>query len=311
MRGLEFIQARKTQLKYYRSVPLFLRTQTNRFVLYKKDGETLDDMRIAAGTHPSRLFIRKKDKLVGIQEVQKAFHTRLREYITEGRFDKIRETVGHIVEETLAEPRSGSLEGVSETVGILVREFTKETHVIKNLIDVSAIDYTTVIHSINVMALVLAYANTVGCTESQKKILGISALLHDVGKTKINSDILKSKRPLTKEEFKIMQEHTIHGFRILDKCQFVDSEIKTTALQHHEKCDGSGYPHQRRNIDKTAQIVGLIDCYEALTNDDRLYRNSMAPLQALELLRGDVLTGKFNKDIFANFAQSLVFLYNP
>lgn len=311
MSGQEFIQARKTQLPYYRSVPLFLRSQTDTFVLYKKNGETLNEMRIATGTHPTPLFIKKRDKITGIQEVQAAFNKRLQAYIAAGNTKKIRETVRRIVEETLAEPRSGSLEGVSKTVGMLVREYTKETHVIQTLIDVSAVDYTTVIHSINVMALVLAYANTVGFTETQKKVLGISALLHDVGKTKVNPEIVKANRRLTKEEFQIMQHHTVLGYRILNRCQFADSHIKTTALQHHEKCDGSGYPNQLRDSKEVAQIIGLIDCYEALTNDDRLYRNSMEPLNALEFLREDVSAGKFKKEIFTNFAQSLVFLYNP
>ncbi len=306
----EFIRARNTQLQYYRSVPLFFQSLPDKFVLYKKQGETLDEMRITTGKHPDVLFIKKSDKIAGIKEVQKAFNEKLEEYIITGKADKIRYTLGCIVEETLSEPRSGSLEGVSKTVAILVREYTHETHVLRNIIDISAIDYTTVIHSINVMALSLAYANTIGFTSAQKKILGVSALLHDVGKTKINPAILKANRRLEDEEFKTIKRHTTLGYNILSTCKFTDLEIRTTALQHHEKCDGSGYPNQLRNISETAQIVGIIDCYEALTADDRPYRNSMEPLKALGLLRDEVKAGKFNKEIFANFARSLVSLYS-
>jgi HD-GYP domain-containing protein (c-di-GMP phosphodiesterase class II) len=55
----------------------------------------------------------------------------------------------------------------------------------------------------------------------------------------------------------------------------------------------------------------LIDCYEALTNDDRPYRNAMEPLKALKRLRGDGLAGKFSRDKFTNLAHSLVGLYHP
>jgi HD-GYP domain-containing protein (c-di-GMP phosphodiesterase class II) len=307
----DFIQARKSQLHYYRSIPLFLKARPEKFVLYKKEGQTLGEMRLKSGSHPETLFIKKSDKIAGIQEVQKAFNTQLEGYISTGNMDKVRETLGSIVEETLSEPRSGSLEGVSNSVGIMVREYANENQIIKNLIDVSASDYTTVIHSINVMALVLAYANIAGFSAIQKRILGVSALLHDVGKTKIDPGILKSDKRLTEEEFKLMQRHPTSGYHILNSCKFSDSDIKLSALQHHEKCDGSGYPNKLRSINEAAQIIGIIDCYEALTNDDRPYRNAMEPLKALELLREDVMEGKFNKDLFAKFAQSLVSLYNP
>ena len=81
------------------------------------------------------------------------------------------------MEETLTEPRSGSLEGVSETVEILVSEYTKEPDVIRNLLFVSSKDYTTVLHSINVMALALGYAFYVNSSLAEKRVLGLSAHL--------------------------------------------------------------------------------------------------------------------------------------
>ena len=305
----EFILARKFQLQYYRHVPLFYRTNGEKYVLYKRSGETLSEMRIEKEAHPAQLFIHRQDKIRGIQETQQAFNTQLQSQIDAGEPAKVRETISHIVEETLAEPRSGSLEGLSATVRILVQDYTRDSQILKNLLDVSASDYTTVIHSINVMALVLAYANSVDFTPAQKKVLAISALLHDVGKTKIDPGILKAERQLTDDEFKRMQRHTILGHDILARCRFAESDIKKTALQHHEKLDGHGYPHGLRDISEPAQIIGLIDCYEALTNDDRPYRNAMEPLKALELLRDDVMAGKFSKKKFAHFANSLVGMY--
>jgi putative nucleotidyltransferase with HDIG domain len=307
----EYILARKFQLQYYRDVPLFYRTNGEKYVLYKRSGETLSEMRIEREAHPAHLFIHRRDKIRGIQETQQAFNTQLQSQIATGESAKVRETISHIVGETLAEPRSGSLEGLSATVRILVQDYTRDSQILKNLLDVSASDYTTVIHSINVMALVLAYANTVDFTPAQKRVLAISALLHDVGKTRIDPAILKAERQLTDDEFKSMQRHTILGHDILERCRFAESDIKKVALQHHEKMDGRGYPHGLRNISTPAQIIGLIDCYEALTNDDRPYRNAMEPLKALELLRDDVMAGKFSKAKFAIFANSLVGMYQP
>ncbi len=103
-----------------------------------------------------------------------------------------------------------------------------------------------------------------------------------------------------------MQRHTIEGYNILTNCQFKNKEIKFTALYHHEKLDGSGYPYGKKKISETAQIIGLIDCYEALTNDDRPYRSAIDPLSALTLIKKDVEEGKFDSNIFEKFAYSLL-----
>jgi putative nucleotidyltransferase with HDIG domain len=301
-----YIPARTTQLNYYKDVPLYVQGKGQKFVMYKPSGKTLHDMRVAEGLHPKMLYIKQTDKIAGIQEVQKVFNHQLKENIQFNNPEKIRETVVNIMEETLTEPRSGSLEGVSDTVNILVDGYTQENDVITNLVDVSSKDYTTVLHSINVMAFVLGYAAYAEYSLSQQKLMGLCALLHDVGKTKINTDLLTSPKRLTHEEFKEMQRHTTTGYNILNNCKFESREIKLAALQHHEKLDGSGYPNQLRQLSEVSQIISFIDCYEALTSDDRPYRNSLDPLKALMLIKEDVEAGKFDKNIFEKFAYSLL-----
>jgi len=302
----EYIPARTTQLNYYKDVPLYVQGKGQKFVLYKPSGVTLHGMRVTEGLHPKKLHIKQTDKIAGIQEVQKVFNHQLKENIQSNNPEKIRDTVVSIMEETLTEPRSGSLEGVSDTVNILVTEYTEEFDVIKNLWDVSSKDYTTVLHSINVMALVLSYASFMDYSLPHKKILGLSALLHDVGKTKINTDLLTAPRKLTDEEFLEIQRHTTAGFTILNNCKFESREIKLAALQHHEKLDGNGYPNGLTRTSEVSQIIGFIDCYEALTNDDRPYRSAMDPLKALKLIKKDVEAGKFDKNIFEKFTHSLL-----
>ena len=302
----QYIMAKKSLLNFYKDVPLYYCTKDNKFVLYKSSRITLFDMRIEQGLYPDRLYIKNDDKIRGIQEVQKVFNQQLKKDIRSYNPEKIKETLLNIMEETLTEPKSGSLEGVSETVNIIVSEYTEHYDVMKNLLDVTTKDYTTALHSINVMSLALGYAFYVNCPLPQKKILGLSALLHDVGKTKTNIDLLTKTEKLTEEEFEEMQRHTIEGYNILANCQFKNKEIKFTALYHHEKLDGSGYPYGKKKISETAQIIGLIDCYEALTNDDRPYRSAIDPLSALTLIKKDVEEGKFDSNIFEKFAYSLL-----
>jgi putative nucleotidyltransferase with HDIG domain len=302
----EMIRARKSQLIFYRDVELYKKNIGEGFVLYKPAGMTLQDMRIQEEMHPSVLYIKQKDKTQGIQEAQKGFNKILKADLKSGNSEKVKETVVTIVEETLTEPRAGSLEGVSETVGILVSDYSKNSDVLKHLIDLSRTDYSTVLHSINVMAFALGFAFFLNYSQDEAKLLGLSALLHDVGKTKINTDILTAPRKLTDEEFEEMKSHTTVGYNILRNCRFNDGDISLSALEHHEKLDGSGYPNNKTKINRAAQIIGIIDCYEALTNDDRPYRKSMEAFNTLKQIIGkDVKSGKFSKDLYSKFVRSL------
>ena len=302
----DYIQARKSHLNFYQSIPLFHRNNDGRFILYKPAGGNLADIRINQGRHPDKLYIKKTDKLAGIREVQNAFNLKLKEEIRNHTPEKVKDTIMTIVEETFNEPRSGSIEGLSKTMNILVSDYTKESNVIRNLLFVSHNDYTTVLHSVNVMALVIGFATHENFSLADKKILGLCALLHDVGKAKIDSEILAVPRKLTDEEFETMKAHTIIGFQVLNKCKFANPDIKLSALQHHEKLDGSGYPEGVKQISEMAQIIGIVDCYEALTNDDRPYRTAMDPFKALTIIKDDVMAGKFSRRIFEKFCYSLI-----
>jgi HD-GYP domain-containing protein (c-di-GMP phosphodiesterase class II) len=92
----------------------------------------------------------------------------------------------------------------------------------------------------------------------------------------------------------------------LKRCKFSNPEVKLTALQHHEKLDGSGYPSGSTQITEFAQIISILDCFEALTNDERPYRDSMIPYNALDLIQKDVIIGKLDKEIYAKFIYSLL-----
>jgi putative nucleotidyltransferase with HDIG domain len=301
-----YIPARRSHLNYYRAIPLYYENKDHVFGLYKPAGKALSEMRIEVGQYPSRLYIRHTDKLKGLREVQRAFNGQLEDHIRAGDPESVKTILVNIVEETFAEPRSGSVEGLSETVNLLVSDYACESNILNNILGLSRNDYTSALHCVNVMALAIGYASHAGYALVDKKILGLSALLHDIGKARIDAELLTAPRKLTEEEFERVKAHTTIGYNILDNCRFPYSEIKLCALQHHEKGDGSGYPRGLTRITPAAQVVGLIDCYEALTNDDRPYRNAMDPIKGLTIIKEDVVAGKFDKTVFERFAYSLL-----
>jgi putative nucleotidyltransferase with HDIG domain len=308
----DFIQVKSSNLNFYRKVPFYFENRHGDFALYKPIGVTLSEMRIRERMHPKKLYIKRKNKIEAIQEIQTEYNREIKMCLRENNLIKVRGIVQNIVQTTLDEPVTGSLEGVSTTVNILVGEVARNRDIVKILFDLTSKDYTTTIHSVNVMALALGYANHVNFDKQKKKVLGVSALLHDVGKARINTEILKSPRKLTENEFHEIKRHTTKGFNILGTCKFSNSEIKTTALEHHEKLDGSGYPDKKTDISEFAQIVAIIDCYEALTNDERVYRKAADPLSALKTIQTEIVdAGKFSANIFKDFAYSLLKIYNP
>jgi HD-GYP domain-containing protein (c-di-GMP phosphodiesterase class II) len=300
-----YIQVRNSQINYYKEIPLFYQTGTNSYGLYKPSGSSLSEMRINQQRHPL-LYIQEEHRLVAIQELQKGFSKEIAQSINTGNPVNVKTSLCDLVEETLDEPRSGTLKALPETVDSLITGYSEHPEILKSIASISFKDYTTVIHSVNVMALTLGFCFHSNFKMHKTRRLGLSALLHDVGKTEIPVTILKAPRKLTDHEFNIMKTHPTIGNVIIREKNRIGGDVAMGALEHHEKLDGSGYPKGTRNISYVGQLLGIIDCYEALTNEDRPYRRARQPLETLKFLKEDVQAGKFNRDIFEKFCYSLI-----
>jgi putative nucleotidyltransferase with HDIG domain len=300
----DYILARPSLLDFYKEVPLYIK-EGDDYIFYKPEGQTIGEIRLHQNRHPQQLYLLKKDKIKGLQETQKGFNSKIKKQVKSGNIGHVKETLMTIMKETLSEPCTGSLEGLSDTVDILVDAYVGQVDVIKNLLNVSTKDYSTTLHSINVMAISIGFAAHNGFDKYDTKIIGLAALLHDVGKTKIKSKILQAPQKLTRNEFNEIRRHTLFGFNILDKCYFSDNRVKLTALGHHERLDGKGYPNYKTNLPSFTKILGIIDCYEALINDDRPYRNSIKPMEALTIIKKEVHNGKFDNQLFEQLVCSL------
>ncbi|MGH6820479.1 MAG: HD domain-containing phosphohydrolase, partial [Methylocella sp.] len=112
--------------------------------------------------------------------------------------------------------------------------------------------------------------------------LRLAALLHDIGKVGIPDNILKKPGSLTKEEFLVMTTHTLEGYKILKPVK-LSQDILGGVLHHHEKWDGTGYPHGLKGsaIPLFGRIIGVADTYDAMTSD-RPYRKALSAQVALQ-----------------------------
>ena len=156
MEPQNYIQIRNSQINYYIKVPLFYQTGTDSYGLYKPAGKRLSAGRIDQQRHPL-LYIQVEDRLVAIKELQKGFSEQIEQSITTGNAAKVKSSLCDLVEETLNEPRSGTLKALPETVDSLISGYSEHPEILKSIASISFKDYTTVIHSVNVMALMLGF----------------------------------------------------------------------------------------------------------------------------------------------------------
>ena len=281
-------------------------TPAGQISLYKPAGMPLTDESLKSKFAIDEFFIHPDNRLESIEAAQKGFNLELQKNITQAEISDIKNSLVDLVEETLSAPRAGGLKRVPQTVNQMVDGFSLKPTVIKNFAKISFNDYTTALHSINVMALTIGYCYYVSHSESDTKKLGLAALLHDVGKTEVPGYILKASRRLSDDEFEKIKAHTTLGYEILklyNEEEILDAAIGS--IEHHEKLDGSGYPKGIKDISYIGRVLAVIDCYEAVTNDDRPYRTALSPMNALELIKKDVDQGKLDKQIFRDFAYSL------
>ena len=136
-------------------------------------------------------------------------------------------------------------------------------------------------------------------TSSARATISAASTLHDLGKLSIPDSILNKPGRLTPEEFEIMKTHTTVGADMLEgMAQYRDSALVRAARDicrwHHERYDGSGYPDglKGEEIPVSAQVVSLVDVYDALTSD-RVYKKAFSHEKAMHMiLNGDC--GAFN-----------------
>jgi putative nucleotidyltransferase with HDIG domain len=128
----------------------------------------------------------------------------------------------------------------------------------------------------------VAVARVLGLGDDEETTILLGAYLHDLGKVRIPHEILRKAGPLTREEREVVQMHPIWGIELLANVDF-PWDIKPIIRWHHEKYDGSGYPDRLRGdeIPVSAQIVGILDVYDALTTA-RPYQPGLTKEQAIE-----------------------------
>ena len=193
---------------------------------------------------------------------------------------------------------------------VRLKQFTDELDNAENVLfslalSIEAKDPYTEGHCDRLSKYSVALAEKLGLPENLRVALRRGGLVHDIGKLAVPERILLKPGPLTPEERKIMEQHTIAGERI---CAPLRSfrHVLPIIRHHHEKWDGSGYPDglKGEQIPLTARILQTTDIYDALTTD-RPYRKALPSENAIAIMRAEVKRGWWDASILCEF-ESIV-----
>jgi putative nucleotidyltransferase with HDIG domain len=198
--------------------------------------------------------------------------------------------------------RAVELEGIGVLVEDISNSLLRNSHALISVARLKQSDEYTYMHSVAVCGLMIALARQLGFSAEQVKEAGMAGLLHDVGKLAIPIDILNKPGKLSETEFDTMRGHPEAGTHMLLGSRHFSSQILDVCLHHHEKYDGSGYPHRLagEQISLLARMGAICDVYDAITSD-RPYKEGWCPAVSIQKMAD--WSGHFDKKIFNAFVK--------
>jgi len=204
----------------------------------------------------------------------------------------------HGLLKSLAEGKAGtSVSSAQEIVASIMKTTRQDAHLLHRLMQMQSHDDYTVTHSLNVSAIVMAQATALGLPENRLLEIGLAAMLHDIGKEMVPSEILQKPGKINPLEFARMAEHPVLGAKVLRKIDCGSDLPLIVCFEHHVKYNGSGYPKipNRWPLHPVSYMTQIADVYDALRTY-RPYRKSLdikTTLSIMEKGRGTEFEPRF------------------
>lgn len=181
----------------------------------------------------------------------------------------------------------------------------RQPHALLSLARLKTADEYTYMHSVAVCALMIALGRQLALDEEMVREAGFAGLLHDIGKVGIPMKVLNKPGKLTDAEFAIVKSHPEVGARILMESYQVSPIVLDVCMHHHEKVDGTGYPHGIRGetISIFAKMGAVCDVYDAITSN-RPYKKGWAPADSIRKM-AEWSKGHFDEAVFQAFVKTV------
>lgn len=181
----------------------------------------------------------------------------------------------------------------------------RQPHALISLARLKTADEYTYMHSVAVCALMIALARQLNLGDEMVREAGFAGLLHDIGKVGIPMKVLNKPGKLTDSEFAIVKSHPEVGAKILIESYQVSPMVLDVCLHHHEKVDGTGYPHGLKGdtISLYAKMGAVCDVYDAITSN-RPYKKGWAPADSIRKM-AEWSKGHFDEAVFQAFVKTV------
>jgi len=286
---------------YYIHTPLYYKHGGN-YVLYKKAGDRIPTEKLLSDEVPKNLYISKEDLEESTEELFNNLEEKLKN--TKLQTNKVQtvKVIEEIVDNLFLAIDEDSMSFATKLVKEISTEIIKDASIAKEFTNYTRSKKKLIKHSTRVFFFSLVYSYYTRKSETNMLTLALSSLFHAIGKTKIPEKILEN-RQLSDEEYSRYKEYPELSYKILKKSK--DKKIKKIAeyvYSHKETEDGTGYPRQIVINSEIEETVGIIDSFEQLTSADR---KNKTLFEALSIIKQDVESGKYDKEIFENFVKSL------
>ncbi len=200
-----------------------------------------------------------------------------------------------------------NVSGLEDVVIDFIAAFKREANILNILVPFKTATEFTYIHMTNVSVLSMFQAEALGISDDVVHDVGIAALLHDIGKMFINTEVLSKTEKLTDTDWREIQSHTIKGSKYLLGIEGVPQLAPIGALEHHMRYDGSGYPkisgYNHKNQHIISQIIAISDFYDAL-RQKRPYKEGFTDRKIIQLMYKGV-EKDFNPLLVNNFIERM------
>jgi len=198
--------------------------------------------------------------------------------------------VGNTINKMFTNPQDKSnMKEVDNIVTDMVSTIAQDSFTVSSFITILSSDYYNHTHSLNVSVYAICLGRHLKMSKSELKELGVSALLHDLGKSKISDAIINKTGKLTEHEFNEVKKHSMYGWALARQMGITNKHILAGIRNHHERMDGNGYPDKLKDeqIHTFAKIIAVCDTFDALTTN-KSYQDSMGTFNTLLMMKKEM-----------------------
>ncbi|TCO70213.1 HD-GYP domain-containing protein [Marinisporobacter balticus] len=229
------------------------------------------------------VYVDEKDEEPIGKEADDRFHVKIDAQLTE-QYTKSLSAFKTVYKEVSLGKKIES-EIIRNAISPLMEEIMTDNNILGRLRSVENVDDYTYKHSIDVCILSTMIGKWLGYSGDDLNNLSIAGVLHDIGKSKIPTEILNKPGKLSLDEYNVMKTHATLGYEMLQDQDEINFDICCGVFQHHERMDGSGYPSGLRGdeIHEFARIIAVADIFDAMTSQ-RIYKSKQSPFEVAELI---------------------------